>query len=64
MLSQLFGYVKGAFTGAVAEKKGIIDEADGGVLFLDEVHCLPAEGQEMLFTLIDKGIYRRMGEYG
>lgn len=62
LLSQLFGYVKGAFTGAVAEKKGIIDEADGGVLFLDEVHRLPAEGQEMLFTLIDKGIYRRMGE--
>ncbi|SHE86651.1 Transcriptional regulator containing an AAA-type ATPase domain and a DNA-binding domain [Thermoanaerobacter uzonensis DSM 18761] len=62
LLSQLFGYVKGAFTGAVAEKKGIIDEADGGVLFLDEIHRLPAEGQEMLFTLIDKGIYRRMGE--
>ncbi|SDG66653.1 Sigma-54 interaction domain-containing protein [Thermoanaerobacter thermohydrosulfuricus] len=62
LLSQLFGYVKGAFTGAATEKKGIIDEADGGVLFLDEVHRLPAEGQEMLFTLIDKGIYRRMGE--
>lgn len=62
LLSQLFGYVKGAFTGAVTEKRGIIDEADGGVLFLDEVHRLPAEGQEMLFTLIDKGIYRRMGE--
>ncbi|HBT49504.1 MAG: PTS system transcriptional activator [Caldanaerobacter subterraneus] len=62
LLSQLFGYVKGAFTGAVAEKKGIIDEADGGVLFLDEVHRLSSEGQEMLFTLIDKGIYRRLGE--
>lgn len=62
LLSQLFGYVKGAFTGADKEKRGLIDEADGGILFLDEVHRLPPEGQEMLFTLMDKGIYRRMGE--
>lgn len=62
LMSQLFGYVKGAFTGADKEKRGLIDEADGGILFLDEVHRLPPEGQEMLFTLIDKGIYRRLGE--
>jgi transcriptional regulator with AAA-type ATPase domain/transcriptional regulatory protein LevR len=62
LLSQLFGYVKGAFTGADKEKRGLVDEADGGILFLDEVHRLPPEGQEMLFTLMDKGMYRRMGE--
>lgn len=62
LLSQLFGYVKGAFTGADREKRGLVDEANGGILFLDEVHRLPPEGQEMLFTLMDKGIYRRMGE--
>ncbi|EIV99438.1 sigma-54-dependent transcriptional regulator [Thermoanaerobacter siderophilus] len=62
LLSQLFGHAKGAFTGAINEKKGLIDEANGGILFLDEVHRLPPEGQEMLFTLIDKGIYRRLGE--
>lgn len=62
LLSQLFGYVKGAFTGAEKEKKGLVDQADGGILFLDEVHRLPPEGQEMMFLLMDKGIYRRLGE--
>jgi transcriptional regulatory protein LevR/transcriptional regulator with AAA-type ATPase domain len=62
IVSQLFGYKKGAFTGAQADMPGLIDEADGGVLFLDEIHRLPPEGQEMLFTLIDYGIYRRLGE--
>jgi transcriptional regulator with AAA-type ATPase domain/transcriptional regulatory protein LevR len=62
LLSQLFGYVKGAFTGADHDKPGVIDRADGGVLLLDEVHRLPHEGQEMLFYLLDKGIYRRLGE--
>ncbi len=62
LLSQLFGYVKGAFTGADQDKPGVIDRADGGVLLLDEVHRLPHEGQEMLFYLLDKGVYRRLGE--
>ncbi|QRN85501.1 sigma 54-interacting transcriptional regulator [Clostridia bacterium] len=62
LLSQLFGYVKGAFTGADHDKPGVIDRADGGVLLLDEVHRLPHEGQEMLFYLLDKGVYRRLGE--
>lgn len=62
LLSNLFGYTKGAFTGADKDHPGIIDQADGGVLLLDEVHRLPDNGQEMLFTLIDKGYYRRMGE--
>jgi transcriptional regulator with AAA-type ATPase domain/transcriptional regulatory protein LevR len=62
LLSQLFGYVKGAFTGANKDKYGLVQEANNGILFLDEVHRLPAEGQEMLFLLMDKGIYRRLGE--
>lgn len=62
LLSQLFGYVKGAFTGADGEKRGLVDKAEGGILFLDEIHRLPAEGQEILFHLIDKGTYRKLGE--
>lgn len=62
LLSHLFGHVKGAFTGADKEKEGLVDSANKGVLFLDEVHRLPPEGQEMMFLLMDKGIYRRMGE--
>ncbi len=38
LMSHLFGYAKGAFTGADEEKMGIIDQADGGMLFLDEIH--------------------------
>lgn len=62
LLSQLFGYVKGAFTGADNEKKGLVDYADGGILFLDEIHRLPPEAQEMLFLLLDKSLYHRLGE--
>ncbi len=62
LLAQLFGYTKGAFTGATEHKKGIVELCDGGILFLDEVHRLPAEGQEILFYLMDKGRFRRLGE--
>lgn len=62
LLAQLFGYSKGAFTGANAEKVGLVEKADNGILFLDEVHRLPSEGQEILFYLLDKGKYRRLGE--
>lgn len=62
LLSHLFGHVKGAFTGADSEKKGLVDQANNGILFLDEVHRLPPEGQEMLFSLMDRGSYRRLGE--
>jgi transcriptional regulator with AAA-type ATPase domain/transcriptional regulatory protein LevR len=62
LISHLFGSVKGAYTGAVSDRKGLIEQADGGILFLDEVHRLTAEGQEMLFQLIDKGCFRRVGE--
>lgn len=49
-------------TGAAQDSPGLIAKADGGILFLDEIHRLPPEGQEMLFTFIDKGIYRPLGE--
>ena len=62
LMSHLFGYVKGAFTGAEEEKIGIIDQADGGMLFLDEIHRLPPEGQEMIFYFMDHGTYSRLGE--
>lgn len=62
LISHLFGHVKGAYTGAERERRGLIDQADGGILFLDEIHRLPPEGQEMLFSLIDRGTYRRLGE--
>lgn len=62
LLGQLFGVKKGAYTGADFDKAGLLEKADGGILFLDEVHRLPAEGQEMFFTFIDKGMYRRLGE--
>lgn len=62
LMSHLFGYTKGAFTGATEEKMGIIDQADGGMLFLDEIHRLPPEGQEMIFYFMDHGTYSRLGE--
>lgn len=62
LLGQLFGIKKGAYTGADFDKEGLLEKADGGILFLDEVHRLPAEGQEMFFTFMDRGVYRRLGE--
>jgi transcriptional regulator with AAA-type ATPase domain/transcriptional regulatory protein LevR len=64
LMSQLFGHVKGAFSGATEDKKGLVETADGGILFLDEVHRLPNEGQELLFYLLDKGEFRRLGDSG
>lgn len=60
--ANLFGFVKGAFTGADKDKPGLLEESDGGYLFLDEVHRLTPEGQEKLFLFLDKGIFRRFGE--
>jgi transcriptional regulator with AAA-type ATPase domain/transcriptional regulatory protein LevR len=64
LVSQLFGHIKGTYTGADTDKPGLVEKADGGILFLDEIHRLPPEGQEILFTIIDKGKYRRLGESG
>lgn len=62
LLSQLFGHSRGSFTGAESEEEGIIMKANHGMLFLDEVHRLPPEGQEMLFLLIDKGYFYKLGD--
>ncbi|BCU83041.1 transcription antiterminator BglG [Polycladomyces abyssicola] len=62
LMGQLFGVKKGAFTGAVDDRPGLVERADGGALFLDEIHRLPPAGQEMLFYLIDQGVFRRLGE--
>ncbi|BAK21106.1 transcriptional antiterminator bglG, sigma-54 factor, interaction region [Melissococcus plutonius ATCC 35311] len=62
LTSNLFGYAKGAFTGAEEDYDGLFKSADGGLLFLDEVHRLNAEGQEKLFTYMDQGVIQRIGE--
>lgn len=62
LMSQLFGSIKGAYTGAAENREGLVEKADGGILFLDEIHRLPASGQEILFSLIDRGEFRRLGE--
>ena len=62
LTANLFGYVKGAFTGADKDHPGLIALADGGVLFLDEVHNLKAECQEKLFLFMDQAIYHHMGD--
>jgi transcriptional regulator with AAA-type ATPase domain/transcriptional regulatory protein LevR len=62
LMSHLFGHLKGAFTGAEQEREGLVEKADGGILFLDEIHRLPPEGQELLFYLMDTGCYRKLGE--
>lgn len=62
LVGSIFGIQKGAYTGAENDRIGLLEKANGGILFLDEIHRLPPEGQEMLFTFIDRGIYRRLGE--
>ncbi|AYE39126.1 PRD domain-containing protein [Companilactobacillus zhachilii] len=59
--SLLFGYTKGAFTGAYQDTPGLIENADGGILFLDEVHRLTQSGQEKLFSFMDTGMYSPIG---
>lgn len=62
LVSQIFGSKKGSYTGSNENRDGILKAADGGVLFLDEVHRLPPQGQEMLFTFIDKNYFKPLGE--
>jgi len=60
--SELFGYVKGAFTDAKFDRKGLIEEADGGTLFLDEIGELPVELQSKILRVIQEGELKRVGE--
>jgi len=60
--SELFGHVKGAFTGAVADTQGKVAAADGGTLFLDEIGELPVEIQAKLLRLLQEREYERLGE--
>ncbi len=62
MRSELFGYVKGAFTGAENETLGFMGDVGKGTLFLDEIGSLPADCQPMLLRVLDKGKYNRVGE--
>lgn len=61
LMGELFGVKKGAYTGADKDRDGLIQKANGGLLFLDEVHRLPPQGQEMLFTFMDYGHFRALG---
>jgi DNA-binding NtrC family response regulator len=58
----LFGYVKGAFTGATANKSGYFEDAQDGTLFLDEIGELPFEMQAKLLRVLENGEYQRVGE--
>jgi transcriptional regulator with GAF, ATPase, and Fis domain/Tfp pilus assembly protein PilF len=59
--SELFGYVHGAFTGAVRDKTGLFEEADGGTIFLDEIEKVPEAVQAKLLHVLDRGEIRPVG---
>jgi transcriptional regulator with PAS, ATPase and Fis domain len=59
--SELFGYEKGAFTGATQRKPGLIESAAGGTLFLDEIGDIPLSMQVKLLRVLETGLYRRVG---
>ncbi|TDI38657.1 MAG: sigma-54-dependent Fis family transcriptional regulator [Acidobacteria bacterium] len=59
--SNLFGHVKGAFTGAVSPKKGLFEIADGGSIFLDEIGTIPVETQAKLLRVIQEKEFMRLG---
>ena len=59
--SELFGYEAGAFTGAQKRKHGLLEVADGGVLFLDEISSMPVDMQAKLLRAIEERAFRRVG---
>ncbi len=60
--SELFGYKQGAFTGALKDKKGLIEEANGGTLFLDEIGEMPLELQAKLLRVLETNEFIRLGD--
>ncbi|MCC6648595.1 MAG: sigma-54-dependent Fis family transcriptional regulator [Polyangiaceae bacterium] len=60
--SELFGHARGSFTGAVAARKGLFEEADGGTFFFDEIAETPMSFQAKLLRVIQEGEIRRIGE--
>jgi DNA-binding NtrC family response regulator len=60
--SELFGHVRGAFTGAASTRPGLVEAADGGTLFLDEIAELPRGAQSALLRFLELGEYRRLGD--
>ncbi|MBI2570423.1 MAG: sigma 54-interacting transcriptional regulator [Candidatus Schekmanbacteria bacterium] len=64
VISELFGHVKGAYTGAVADRVGKVERADGGTLFLDEILNLPVAVQPLLLDLLQDGTYEPLGWSG
>lgn len=60
--AELFGYTKGAFTGALRDKRGIIEEADTGTLFLDEIGNISTEMQTRLLRVLETGEFRPIGQ--
>ena len=60
--SELFGHAKGAFTGAEKDRAGLFEQANGGMLFLDEIACLSPAAQESLLRVLENGEVRRIGE--
>ena len=59
--SELFGHVKGSFTGSTETRKGYFEDANGGTLFLDEIAELPLESQALLLRVLQSGEYRKVG---
>ena len=59
--SELFGHEKGAFTGAVADRKGYFETVDGGTIFLDEIGEMPLDTQAFLLRVLETGEYIRVG---
>ena len=62
MAAHLFGAVRGAYTGSVADRAGAFEAADGGTLFLDEVGNLSLDAQKMLLSVLQEGVVTRLGD--
>src|SRR5438128_1339657 len=58
---ELFGHVRGSFTGAVQRRAGLLADASGGTLLLDDFHLLPRAEQAMLLRALEAGVYRPVG---